>query len=292
MKAPARKLTRTYVLALSLIAILGVIGQTLIHYALNEQEADARVINISGRQRMLSQKITKNALLLQQAKDLITFEQVKSDFEMAYTLWDVSHQGLTLGDGRLAIPENYNSETVQQLFEKTKVPYQKIRAAGQRILNLSFKDTTTLKAAVEEILAYEDAFLVVMNQITFQYEAESEAKVAYTKKVELGLFFATLFVLLLEVIFVFQPAVRKVRQLFDLARAQHGTLAFQLDQLKDSEKELLQQKVALKAEDGHITHKSTSIKIAQRLLNMGLDHKLVAEATELSFREIERLDNR
>ncbi|MEM6300020.1 MAG: type IV pili methyl-accepting chemotaxis transducer N-terminal domain-containing protein, partial [Bacteroidota bacterium] len=218
MKDPARKLTRTYIFALSLIALLSFVGQIVVHYSLSEQDADAMVINISGRQRMLSQKIAKNALLLQQAEGIIEFESIKSDFEMAYTLWDVSHQGLTLGDGRLAIPENYNSETIQQLFKDIEIPYQKIKSSGQKILNVSPNDSSTLKAAVKEILEHEVIFLMVMNQITFQYEAESEAKIAYIRKVELGLFLATLMVLLLEVLFVFRPAVQKVRQFFDLAR--------------------------------------------------------------------------
>ena len=54
------RFTKLYILALSAVALLSVAGQFLVQMALNEQAIDSRVINIAGRQRMLSQRICKN----------------------------------------------------------------------------------------------------------------------------------------------------------------------------------------------------------------------------------------
>jgi two-component system, NarL family, sensor histidine kinase DegS len=53
-----------YILALSVIATVAIIGQLLIQKHLKNQLSDSRVVNVAGKQRMLSQKITKAVLLL------------------------------------------------------------------------------------------------------------------------------------------------------------------------------------------------------------------------------------
>ena len=60
----APKISRLYLLALTALALLSVGGQVLVQRSLKSQLSDSRVINIAGRQRMLSQKICKALLLL------------------------------------------------------------------------------------------------------------------------------------------------------------------------------------------------------------------------------------
>ena len=57
--SPVRRLTAIYGVALSAVALLCVTGNVLVQRALHQQEGDARVINVAGRQRMLSQALTK-----------------------------------------------------------------------------------------------------------------------------------------------------------------------------------------------------------------------------------------
>ena len=60
-QSPARSLTRRYILALASVALLAAFGQILVQLALARQHSDAHLVNIAGRQRMLSQKLTKTA---------------------------------------------------------------------------------------------------------------------------------------------------------------------------------------------------------------------------------------
>jgi two-component system sensor histidine kinase DegS len=53
-----------YILALSAIASVAIIGQVLIQNHLKGQRDDSRVVNVAGKQRMLSQNISKTLLLL------------------------------------------------------------------------------------------------------------------------------------------------------------------------------------------------------------------------------------
>ncbi|HEX8465393.1 MAG TPA: type IV pili methyl-accepting chemotaxis transducer N-terminal domain-containing protein, partial [Abditibacterium sp.] len=56
--APTRRLTVLYLAALGFTALLLVLSQVVLHRAIAREEGDARLVNIAGRQRMLSQKIS------------------------------------------------------------------------------------------------------------------------------------------------------------------------------------------------------------------------------------------
>ena len=59
-----KNLRRLYIFALLTIAITVLLSQLLIQYNLHSQLSDSKIINISGKQRMLSQKLTKEILIL------------------------------------------------------------------------------------------------------------------------------------------------------------------------------------------------------------------------------------
>src|SRR5689334_2438935 len=85
-----------YVLALSVIATVAIIGQLLIQNHLKDQRDDSRVINIAGKQRMLSQKITKSLLLLSQVQPG-NREKIIDGLYYSLKLWGLSQQGLLTG---------------------------------------------------------------------------------------------------------------------------------------------------------------------------------------------------
>jgi nitrate/nitrite-specific signal transduction histidine kinase len=79
------KFRRLYLMAFFFIAASIVIAQILIQQHLNSQLNDSRIVNIAGRQRMLSQKLVKEVLLLTtietSEKRLQKAEVVKKDNE-------------------------------------------------------------------------------------------------------------------------------------------------------------------------------------------------------------------
>ncbi len=56
------RLTWLYISALTAVAALSITGQLLVQRSLHQQRGDSTIVNIAGRQRMLSQKLTKAAL--------------------------------------------------------------------------------------------------------------------------------------------------------------------------------------------------------------------------------------
>ncbi|MBB3697877.1 SpoIIE family protein phosphatase [Flammeovirga yaeyamensis] len=206
-KSPKKRLTTSYVIALSLIALLSIASQVVIRTVLAKQEKDARVINISGRQRMLSQKISKMALQLETAKSESQFAELKSEFIEVIELWSSSHHGLKERSEEMDL-QGENSETVTKMFEGIAVNYESIFDASNKILE--FESPDGIEEYVNIILQNEASFLRQMNVITFQYDHESTSRIKEVENIETILLAITLISILLEAFFIFRPAVAAI----------------------------------------------------------------------------------
>jgi len=204
-----------YVLALSVIVTVAVIGQILIQNHLDNQLSDSHVINVAGRQRMLSQKITKCALLLRPVQSREVRQAILSELQAARNLWSLSHDGLQKGNDSLHLP-GQNSAEVTTMFAGINEHHEAMKTqAGvlvDSLTNNALASYDDLYPAVETILNHQDAFLVGMNKIVFQYDAEARHKVATLSKLEYALLFFSIFVILLEIFFVFRPTTLQVNR--------------------------------------------------------------------------------
>lgn len=216
-QSPTRRLTILYICALSTVALLAILGQIVIQTAIQQQGSDALVINIAGRQRMLSQKISKAALIIEYTTDSAVRKAHTEELRQAVALWESSQQGLQQGNAQQGLPGN-NSDAVKNLFSVIEPNYQAMLSAANGLLSVVDKEQSgvnqhsTLDPFVQAILAQEAGFLVGMNQIVSQYQTEAEARVATLRTTELILCGITLTVLLLEGSFVFRPTAYKLNQ--------------------------------------------------------------------------------
>ncbi len=214
-RAPSRRLTARYVVALSVVGLLSILGQVLVQFALMRQSSDSRVINIAGRQRMLSQKLSKAALAIQVATDPAVRRERLIELQSAGTLCERSHLGLLRGDAEMNLPGT-NSAEVNRMFTEIEPHHQAMLEAAKGLLAAAAREGSGSPAGsdtarfVDRILAEEAAFLVGMNEIVFQYDREARARIDRLKQVELMLLSTTLIVLLLIGLVLFRPVVRKI----------------------------------------------------------------------------------
>ena len=180
------RLRRGYLVALSLVAIAVVIAHFLAESTLESQRGDAEVVNVSGRQRMLSQRIVKLSLL--RAADSLP---APTEVDTLVAEWRERHRWLTehVDDPRAAAALLALDPAVDSLA-------QLVAARPETAAELRRLDDLG------------DDFLRRMDATVGLLSGLSEGKVDYALRVGRWLSLVTLALLGLEVAFLFRPLVR------------------------------------------------------------------------------------
>src|SRR6478609_416268 len=128
-----KNLKRLYLFALLTIAFSVLLSQLLIQYNLSRQLSDSRIINISGKQRMLSQKLTKEILILNFVADTIKKKQEINRITEIIKLWKFNQYALENGNDSLGFPKE-KSPALSQLFVDIKPNFDNIVSASSQFL--------------------------------------------------------------------------------------------------------------------------------------------------------------
>lgn len=202
------RIRKWYLLALSAIALTIIIAQILIQQHLNSQLDDFRVINVAGRQRAYSQKLVKEALLLNQG-NLEEYRQQELLRKLNNTLyiWKTSHEGLQKGNDSIGLPEEDNVSILKH-FDELSTHYNAMVNAVKTML--SQKDTSG--QALDILLANESLFLEKMDAIVNEYDAISKKRLQKLKIKEYLLLAFSLLILILEVLFIFRPLSLQIKE--------------------------------------------------------------------------------
>ncbi|WP_405562397.1 ATP-binding protein [Polaribacter sp. Asnod6-C07] len=245
------KLSRLYILALSTIALSVIISQVLVRNHLANQESDSTVINVAGRQRMLSQKLTKDILSLSISDQELTRNQLKNRIKNTLTLWELSHYALQNGNDSLGLPAE-NSYEIKRRFKEINPVFKIIKTASESIIeklqqnsDLAIYDLAT---DIKKVTQNEGSFLAKMDDIVNQYDLEANEKVAWLRKLEFFLMALTLIILLGEFLFIFWPTAKSVKATLSellLAEKRAKKMAFNADQLSVAKEESVKELRAL-----------------------------------------------
>jgi two-component system sensor histidine kinase DegS len=221
-------LRKLYIFALLTIAFTVLLSQLIVQYNLYSQLSDSKIINISGKQRMLSQKLTKQILILNYLADSSNNDAELKEANDIITLWKSNQDALQMGSDSLGFPKDKSPE-LQQLFIAITPAFRSIVNAAAQFIQNKKQDNTAKEnqELVQIILKNQVDFLKKMNQIVEQYDKEALEKVTLQSKIEYAILGFTMVLLLLEFVFIFKPTNVKVEQL--------------IAQLLYSEKKALQQ---------------------------------------------------
>lgn len=230
----AYRLTRFYVIALTVIAMLSLSGLLFIKRTLSNHYDDGRVVNVAGRQRMLSQRLTKLALLRMEglpASDTVSFDSLLHS-------WSQSH--IQLRNGTLLMEKPYavrKSARLDSMFTRIEPVFQSIYQGFSRINNLRATQNDR-RAALQVILRDEVSFLQQMNDIVFQFDTESVEQVKYLERIEWLLTVATLLTLLVEGLFIFRPVVNHTQNVVRRLAKSENSLQLTNNRLEITNREL------------------------------------------------------
>jgi signal transduction histidine kinase len=210
-----KKLRRLYIIALTAVAVAVFISQVLIGKFLEEQEADSRLVNMSGRQRMLSQKLTKESLLLARTENPEARQQIKNEFSETLQLWTTSHDQLRNGNDSLGLPEKH-SEKISAMFEDLQPYYENMVTASEEVIRKLEADpaipSEEITSEIGTIRENEASFLLVMDSIVDEYDSRAFEKVTRLQNLEVFLTVFTLLILLGEFLIIFLPTAKAVKK--------------------------------------------------------------------------------
>ena len=182
--------TRRYTLALGIIALLSALAYYNLNHMIESQENDGRMINISGRQRMLSQKIALYAIYYK-TKNL--YENIRL-MERSHDLLVHSPMNEALRKIYFEAPVNLDQRVRQYLFHAKRF-YEN---HDGRSLNY--------------VLKHSQPLLYDLDKAVSIYQKVSETKTERLKKVEFYIFILTLVTLFFEALFIFMPANRSINK--------------------------------------------------------------------------------
>lgn len=214
IKNPHRFMTLTYVVSLSIIAILSLAVHFMLNSVIDEQSSSAGLINVSGQQRMLSQRsglftleyiLTNDKNAKEQAlaalqkmnrnHALLTSEHFNAVNEgrpspMSSTLQALYFSEPNNVEEKLSVYTSLLQQTVNERENASNgSPSQNV----ERLLDIAKKDLL-------------DAF----NTVVLQYETESQQRVNKLKSIQNVVLFIIILTILAEALFIFRPMVRKI----------------------------------------------------------------------------------
>jgi hypothetical protein len=210
-----RVIRRRYTLGLGLIALLTIIAGGCLQLIIAAQDRNTNVVNVSGRQRMLSQRVALYALQLTTGTSQ-SRNDARTQLSNAAALMQRSHRGLIAGDAELGLPGGLSSRLRALYFAPPKGIDRQVNAFLGHIADVLRVSDGQLRAddpALAAILtAAAGPLLEAQDTATRQFSQEIAQEVNQLRILQ-GLVVAlTLTTLVLEAVWIFRPLETEVRE--------------------------------------------------------------------------------
>jgi diguanylate cyclase (GGDEF)-like protein/PAS domain S-box-containing protein len=208
-------ITFKYTVALGLLTLLAIASYFILLEDIKSHKTSAAVINISGRQRMLSQRIALNALRLVRSTDISEKQKLRRELSNDANLMQASHNALINGNTNMGVQGN-PSPDVQKMF--FSLPYNldaRVRAyikSTKSLIHSSDADLVPTNHTAGVILKKSNEILTSLDTLVGQFQDESEYAITGLGKIALMILISVLSLLLLLALFLFRPIVKRIKQ--------------------------------------------------------------------------------
>lgn len=299
-RGAANWMTRRYLLALSIIALLALSAFMIFQQAMQQSLRVQEAIDVAGKQRALSQT---TALYLQRLAELnllvITGQVEAAEHKTRHdaiaanltrTL-DLMEQGhLALSSGTVGFKANGTlPETLHTIYFRPPFNLDQqtkdFIADARTILRLPLANQTVAQAAVQDLINERaNRLLQSLDLAVSVYNREGNDALEQIRFIQIALMFATLATLILEAILIFRPMVARVDREIDenqrisaeLRVARDGLedeVARRTQDLEDARAEAVQANIAKSRFLAHASHDLSQPLEAMNLFVGALDRQ-------------------
>lgn len=202
------EMTLKYVMALFLIAALSSFTFYMLYSVLKESHNTGELVNISGKQRMLSQHIALNA---HRIHNIFTNNTNNQAYTYSYASKTLKSQAKEM----FYANKKLSSANLSSALKSMYFGDMNLAKRVEDYVSLAHKVASTKEHDILHPLLYKidelsEPLLIDLNQVVLQYQKEGEEKLENIQFMEIFAWIATIVMLLLEVIFIFQPMIRKI----------------------------------------------------------------------------------
>lgn len=212
-------MTRRYVLALAAVALLAVSGLAAFQALAAAYDRTLAVVNISGRQRMLSQRIALYVDNLAEGDCAGDRPSCVTVLAESVETFQRAHDGLAHGSAVLDIPGPTSPAVASLYFSGEPSLHQRVLRyiqAAEQVLETPPESLTPGHPAVRYILTEGPGpLLQSLDKVVLQYQLDGEDAYATLRVLEFTVVALTLLTILLEALLIFRPMVRRTQTQFD-----------------------------------------------------------------------------
>ncbi|MDZ4783335.1 MAG: ATP-binding protein [Planctomycetia bacterium] len=272
-----RRLSVRYLLVLVAVAALVGLDQIVVQPLLQHLGEFAPVINVAGRQRMLSQKLTKASLAYQAAPTPEERERRRVELRSTLDQWVAGHRALLEGDVAIGIARIHTPEIDEQ-WHALQPHWQAMRDAARSLAELPATDAVGDTARlVAIVLEHERRYLPTMDGIVKLLEQAAARQVTRLRLCALSIDSAVILLLLGLGSFVVRPATRAIGSQVEQLEARVALRTEELDQANMALRREIAERERAEASQQHL---AAQLAHASRITTMG--HLTAGLAHELN----------
>lgn len=187
---------RAYYLLVISIVFLTIVIQSMTQYSLNKQRSTALIVNLAGKQRMLSQRLLN---------ELYSCRYHNCDYaEMKLTLTRLYQMNGFLQEGNVGLKlEPLNDPEILKEFRRLEPHLEWLYSElkdFQNFKNVSFND----------VRYRVDRFLFIMDGIVNQFQKKAENDIRTMMIIELELAIFSIVIILFEIFFIVNPIINRI----------------------------------------------------------------------------------
>lgn len=213
-----KKLILRFFVSMLLIATLLVIKQSIINHQIKQEENTAYIVNIAGRQRMLSQKITKDIIFIDNSDKYTNIDFYIEELQASVTLLQASHSELLALNKQVTYLGSNLKKEFTALFKAIEPSFNTIINSSSNIIE-AYKNNqlSSIKSDTNAILQTENTYLNKMDTIVSAYEKEAILSIQVIKQTQIILFSLIFLVLIFVGYKIVYPLLRYLRESIEKA---------------------------------------------------------------------------